>query len=293
MTLRRLKLAVLALALQGSFVQADPALLEEAYNVAYYGDDAAAMQALLQRGFPVDARHGQDNTMLMYAVSRGLLAVAKVLVDAGADVEARSEVGHTALRTAVWTGDKPVEAVKFLIAAGADVNAAGADGWTPLVQAMYDMDGDAEAMGRLLLAGGADARVVYNDGNSALHVAVSRGHVSLIPLLLAAGADGNALGGDGESPLFMAVDEDRPEIAKALLEGGVVADIGDDDGKTPLIHASMRGRTAMVELLLAHCARTDLRDDFFGKTAAELAPSSDVRSTLAAGSPASCRAAAR
>lgn len=62
------------------------------------------MQALLKRGFDVDARHGQNNTMRMYAVAQGNFAVAKALVVAGADREARSEVGHTALRSAAWTG---------------------------------------------------------------------------------------------------------------------------------------------------------------------------------------------
>src|SRR5687767_8751813 len=85
------------LALAGAAGAADEALLEEAYNAAYYGDDAAKMQAIIKQGFDVNTRHGQQNTMLMYATGQGNLKVAKVLVDAGADLEARDEVGHTAL----------------------------------------------------------------------------------------------------------------------------------------------------------------------------------------------------
>jgi len=276
------------LALSGAAGAADEALLEEAYNAAYYGDDAAKMQSIIKRGFDVNTRHGQDNTMLMYAASQGNLAVAKALVDAGADLEARNEVGHTALRSAVWTGEKPVEATKFLIDAGADVNALDDGNWSPLIQATYDMEGNAVPMGKLLLAAGADPKVVNNEGNTALNVAASRGHAELIPLLLKAGADGSVLGGDGESPLYTAVDDDNVEVAKALLAGGVDPNIGDDDGKTPLIHAAMRGKVAMVELLVAACADPSLRDDFFKKTAAELANDSAVRTALAKEPPAAC-----
>ena len=274
--------------LGASGASADDALLEEAYNASYYADDPAAMQAILKRGFDVNARHGQQNTMLMYAVAQGNLKVAKVLVDAGADVEARNEVGHTALRSVVWTGEKPVEGTKFLIDAGADVNALDDGNWSPLIQASYDMDGNAVPMGKLLLAAGADPKVVNNEGNTALNVVASRGHVELVPLLLKAGADGNALGGDGESPLYAAVDDGNIELLKALLAGGVNPDIGDDDGKSPLIHAAMRGKVEMVDLLVAACADKDLRDNFFQKTAEELANDPAVKAALSKPAPASC-----
>ncbi len=59
-------------------------------------------------------------------------------------------------------------------------------------------------------------------------------------------------------------------------------------GKIPLIEAAMSGDTALVELLLAHCARTDLRDRFFEKTATELATSDAVKAALSAARPGSC-----
>lgn len=156
------------------------------------------------------------------------------------------------------------------------------------MRATYDLDGNAVEMGKLPLAAGADPKVVNGEGNPALHVALSRGHAALIPDLLKAGADADLLGGDGESPLFIVVDEAQLEVANALLAGGVNADAGDDDGKTPLMQAATREKMPMIELLLANCARTDLRDGFCEKTAAELASSETVKAAPAREIPASC-----
>lgn len=86
------------------------------------------------------------------------------------------------------------------------------------------------------------------------------------------------------------VDEPQLEVANALLAGGVDPDAGDDDGngKTPLMHAATREKMPMIELLLANCARTDLRDGFCEKTAAELASSETVKAAPAREIPASC-----
>ena len=59
--------------------------------------------------------------------------VAKILINAGADVNIKGKADWTALMFAVMRGD--VENVKNLIAAGADVNTHTKDGETPLQRA--------------------------------------------------------------------------------------------------------------------------------------------------------------
>jgi ankyrin repeat protein len=75
--------------------------------------------------------------------------VVRLLVSRGADVNARSKRGETALADAAGRGD--VDGVKLLLEKGADVNVADYRGYTPLIQAVAvrpRLSGDREAAAR-------------------------------------------------------------------------------------------------------------------------------------------------
>ena len=61
--------------------------------------------------------------------------MVQLLIDGGADVNAKTEDGSTALYQAAYRGYEA--AVKLLIDGGADVNAKTKDGWTALYRAAY------------------------------------------------------------------------------------------------------------------------------------------------------------
>ena len=67
---------------------------------------------------------------LYRAVLSGNTQMAELLIDKGADVNAKDDCGFTPLRWATMLGRKDI--VEFLIAKGADVNAKDYNGWTPL-----------------------------------------------------------------------------------------------------------------------------------------------------------------
>ena len=76
---------------------------------------------------------GQDvygDTPLHYAVSSGHTEIAELLIDAGADLEAKNPAVGTPLLFAVLQGHK--EVVELLIAEGADVNAKDIADRTPV-----------------------------------------------------------------------------------------------------------------------------------------------------------------
>lgn len=95
--------------------------------------------------------------------------VVGFLLKNGADVNARSLYGGTAMHNAASWGN--VECLKLLIAAGGDVNAVDYIGYTPLMTvclSSYDPNRSKEEFIKILLDHGADAKHQDDDGRTAL-----------------------------------------------------------------------------------------------------------------------------
>ena len=130
------------------------------------------------------------------------LAVAKVLLDAGANADGRNGEDMTALfvvssmcpdREAFYQEEyakrRVLGATKALLAAGADVNAVST----------------AERL-------------------TALHAAAAKGHAKLVALLIKRGANVEAEDKAGVTPLVLAVHERCEKCVLALIEGGAKVD---------------------------------------------------------------------
>src|SRR5947209_5518941 len=75
---------------------------------------------LLERGADINARDEWGRTALMIGADEGYSELVSLLLDWEADVHARDERGYTALMFAAWKGH--LDVVKALIERGADVN---------------------------------------------------------------------------------------------------------------------------------------------------------------------------
>jgi ankyrin repeat protein len=145
--------------------------------------DIAAVRAALTRE-TLEARDQRGATPLMHAAAFGNFATLKLLVEAGAEVNARSASEATAL---LWCARDP-EKARFLIEHGANVNARSMQGMTALKVAAL-RPGGSETVA-LLLAKGADVNDQGGPINaSTLYLAAFAGEVDTIRVLLEKGAD--------------------------------------------------------------------------------------------------------
>ncbi|MCI0489794.1 MAG: ankyrin repeat domain-containing protein [Blastocatellia bacterium] len=116
-------------------------------------------------------------TPLMRAALTGDIDTLSLLLDEGADPNARDPDGRTALMDATFAGHTNI--VAALLESKADPDAKDIDGWTALMEAASKGHTDIV---KLLLSAGADARTGSKDGWTALKVA-AKGHVQITQLL--------------------------------------------------------------------------------------------------------------
>ena len=242
----------------------------------------ATIQALLAAGADPKAQeaNGGQNA-LMWAVSQHHANVVDELVKHGADVNAHSKTGFTALMFAAQQGD--ADSARILLAAKENPNEVmPKSGATPLIIASSI---DAPEVATLLLDNGADPNVKDANGFTPLHHAVRDSdygvdpatkaiQVQVVKTLLAHGANPNArlqldkekvaaeikaqagnagartkrtaititeVELEGATPLALAAEVNNLDAIKALVDGGADPNIPTEKGTTPLILASGAG----------------------------------------------------
>ena len=142
------------------------------------------LKLLLKRGTDSDERV-DGKTALMLAVQNGHCEAARLLLDGGADVDAKPRTAITPLMLAAANGQTNL--VELLLKRGADIKLrASARGETALFGAASC--GRTEVV-RILLDHGADVESPLADGTTALMTAAEQRHLDTVRLLLERGAD--------------------------------------------------------------------------------------------------------
>ena len=181
---------------------------------------------------------GRQVVALLAAADAGDLASVAALLRDGANANALSGDGDSALMRAAWQGHDDV--VKALLGAGADAGYRSPRGITPLITAgIRGFDAIAES----LLDAGANIDAASNDGRTALMAAVWNGHAGVVRALLERGATVTATDRLGRSALHYAAAARRAEIAADLLTAGADPDQRDHSGSTGSELAQARGWT--------------------------------------------------
>jgi ankyrin repeat protein len=129
---------------------------------------------------PVTAVAGARDDQRLITGARGkIMPIVTAALKAGADIEARDEVGRTALIWSAFQGHAPMLA--YLIDQGADVNARDNQGRTALIWAAI---AGREAAVETLLQNGADRAHADKDGKTAASHASGEGHAVLAQRLI-------------------------------------------------------------------------------------------------------------
>ena len=120
---------------------------------------------------------------------------------------------------------------------------------------------------RTLLDARADVNAVQPDGTTALHWAVERDAIEIVPLLIRAGANVKATNRYGATPLWLASLNGNAATIGVLLEAGADPSAASDEGETALMVAARTGKVDAVNLLLARGADPNVKEQWRGQTA--------------------------
>ncbi|CEG35556.1 Integral membrane ankyrin-repeat protein Kidins220 (protein kinase D substrate) [Plasmopara halstedii] len=211
------------------------------------GNDCVFCNMLLDAGADVNFKTEKRTYALLLAAQKGWEDMTKFLLAHGANEESK----NMALIPAAHFGHLPV--VIVLLETGANQNYANKKGTTPLMRAAQE---GRDAVVKFLIQKGADTCAANNEGMTALMLAAQRGHASIATLLIKSGSNVNKQTRQGSTALLLAAKRGHTAAVEALMTAGADIFLKDDRDKTAAETAQRRGH---VDLFLKISVQNQLR----------------------------------
>ncbi len=218
--------------LGAALVGLSPTLQAGEIHEAVVAGDSARVIALL-RATPGLVRTTNNTPSadlpLHLAAGAGQVGIARLLLDAGADINGPDSDQSTPLDVAAVRRQRAM--VRLLLDRGANVNHLDHNGACAL---SFAVSGGDTAIVHVLLRAGADLNYTSPQGATLLHFAGSRGMWDIVDLLLGRGGDINRGNGAGQTPLHWATRSDDSTRIGGLVARGARVSVPDSGGSTPL-----------------------------------------------------------
>jgi hypothetical protein len=172
------------------------------HAAAYDGDAGLCAELIDIAGIEVDCRDIGQFTALHHASENGHASVCRMLLDRGANINARDKNDRTPL---IWL----VAGARFCPLASIDQEALPGESYILSEKRTADVC-------KILIAEGAEIGAHTGDGTTALHMASYRGNESVCKLLVQHGGVLDAADGNGNTPATLARMAGRLMLADCL-----------------------------------------------------------------------------
>ena len=223
------------------------------------GSDAGSLAEETRAVAAQEAGHATEEVglRLISASERGDARAVERLLEQDVSVDARDERGRTALIAAAY-GNR-LDVAGLLVDAGADVNAKDETQQSAYLISTSEV-GDDPRLLELTLRNGANVHSLDSYNGTGLIRAAERGHVRIVEQLLQTDIEVNHVNDLGWTALLEAIilgDGGRrhDEVVRLLVGAGANVNLADGEGVTPLEHARWRGYEEIARILESAGAR--------------------------------------
>lgn len=217
-------------------------------------NDAGISKLLLEAGADVNAVDVNKDPALNWATYYGHVQVMKLLISEGADLNVRSKHGQAVdVGLRLWHADSVMEV--FRNTSIALPQAKREREFFQFVQS-NDLKNTTKILTKYNLANSKDVL-----GTPLLQLAVQQGWTQMVDLLLSKGANPNEINRVGQTPLAFAARFEYREVVDLLIRAGADPNMaGSEYYLTPLMGAAIGGNVDIGVKLIEAGAKLELKD---------------------------------